>query len=60
MKRTGGLTPADPNNAAGYTQTFGGLKRYQYPGSEPTYNYKNWFAETKGSDLISSPIWIAK
>jgi hypothetical protein len=60
MKRTGGLTPMDPNNAAGYTQTYGGYNRYQYPGSEPTYNQANWFAETKGTDLISTKIWIAK
>ena len=60
MKRTGGLTPADPNNAAGYTQTYGGYNRYQYPVSEPTFNYTNWYAETNGSDLISGKIWIAK
>jgi Starch-binding associating with outer membrane len=60
LKRTGGLTPMDPNNASYYTTTFGGYNRYQYPGSEPTYNYANWFAETNGSDLISTKIWIAK
>src|SRR6202012_519040 len=60
LKRTGGLTPMDPNNASYYTQTFGGYNRYQYPTSEPTYNYANWFAETQGSDLVSTKIWIAK
>ena len=60
LKRTGGLTPMDPNNAAYYAATYGVLNRYQYPGSEQTYNYKNWQAETNGTDLISAKIWIAK
>jgi hypothetical protein len=60
LKRTGGLTPMDPNNAAYYTQTYGDHNRYQYPGSEVTYNYANWNAETGGSDLISTKIWLAK
>lgn len=60
LKRTGGLTPMDPNNAAYYTQTYGSYNRYQYPGSESAYNNANWLAETGGSDLISTKIWIAK
>jgi len=60
LKRTGGLTPMDPNNSTYYTQTFGNYNRYQYPGSEPTYNYQNWFSETSGQDLITTKIWIAK
>jgi len=60
LKRTGGQTPMDSTNAAGYTQTYGNYNRYQYPGSEQTYNYTNWYAETKGNDLVSTKIWIAK
>ncbi len=59
LKRTGGLTPMDQNNAAGYTQTYGNYNRYQYPNSEPTFNNANWLAETHNSDLISTKIWIA-
>jgi hypothetical protein len=59
MKRTG-QTPADPNNSAGYTTTYGSYNRYQYPSSEQTYNFANWQAATGGSDLISTKIWIAK
>jgi hypothetical protein len=59
MKRTG-ATPMDSTNAAGYTQTYGNYQRYQYPGSEQTYNFANWQAETGGQDLISTKIWIAK
>ncbi|HLK28123.1 MAG TPA: SusD/RagB family nutrient-binding outer membrane lipoprotein [Puia sp.] len=60
LRRTGGQTPMDPNNAAYYAQTYGDYQRVQYPSSEQTYNYKNWFAETNNSDLISKKIWIAK
>lgn len=60
MRRTGGQTPMDPNNAAYYTQTYGGFQRVQYPASEQTYNFKNWKAETNGSDMISTKIWITK
>jgi len=60
LKRTGGQTPMDPANAAYYTQTYGGYQRVQYPASEQTYNYKNWFAETNGSDQLATKIWITK
>jgi hypothetical protein len=60
LRRTGGLTPMDPNNAAYYTQTYGGYQRYRYPDSESEYNRANWQAATGGSDLISTKIWIAK
>ncbi len=50
----------DPNNAAGYTQTYGSYNRYQYPSSEHNFNEANWLAETNGSDLVSTKIWIAK
>ncbi|HEY4198088.1 MAG TPA: SusD/RagB family nutrient-binding outer membrane lipoprotein [Mucilaginibacter sp.] len=60
QKRTGGLTPTDPVNAAFYTQTYGSYNRYQYPTTEQTYNFNNWYAETKNSDLTSTKIWIAK
>ncbi len=59
LKRTGGLTPMDQNNAAGYMQTYGNYNRYQYPNSEQTFNNANWLAETHNSDLISTKIWIA-
>ena len=60
MRRTGNKTPMDPVNASYYTQTYGGYQRVQYPSSEQTYNYKNWFAETAGSDLIGTKIWITQ
>ena len=60
MRRTGDQTPMDANNAAFYTQTYGGYNRYQYPNSEQTYNRNNWMAETGGNDLTSAKIWIAK
>lgn len=58
MRRTGGQTPQDPNNASYYTSTYGSLNRYQYPSSEQTYNRANWLAETGGNDLSSTKIWI--
>jgi hypothetical protein len=60
MRRTGGATPADTNNPAGYTQNYGSLQRYQYPGDEQLYNNANWKAATGGSDLTSTKIWITK
>ena len=60
LRRTGGQTPMDATNANYYTQTYGNYNRYQYPGSEQTYNYKNWYAKTNGNDLVSTKIWIAK
>jgi hypothetical protein len=60
MRRTGGMTPMDPVNAGYYTQTYGGYNRYQYPTSEQTYNYNNWYAETQGNDVTTTKIWIAK
>lgn len=60
MRRTGGATPADQVNPAGYTQNYGSLQRYQYPGDEQLYNNANWKAATGGSDLTSTKIWIAK
>ena len=60
LRRTGGQTPMDPNNASYYTQTYSAYQRYQYPASESEYNYANWYAETKGNDLTSTKIWIAK
>jgi len=60
MRRTGNQTPMDPANAAYYTQTYGGYQRVQYPASEQTYNHKNWFAETNGSDQVGTKIWITK
>jgi hypothetical protein len=60
LRRTGGQTPMDPNNASYYAQTFGFYQRYQYPASESEYNNKNWLAQTSGSDLVSTKIWITK
>lgn len=60
LRRTGGQTPMEAVNASYYTQTYGGYQRVQYPSTEQTYNYKNWFAETNGSDLIATKIWITK
>jgi Starch-binding associating with outer membrane len=60
LRRTGGQTPMDPNNAGYYTQTYGGFQRVQYPSSEQTYNFQNWHSETNGSDQTATKIWIAK
>jgi hypothetical protein len=60
LRRTGGLTPMDANNASYYTNTYGGYQRYQYPSSEQTYNEANWIAETGGHDSIATKIWITK
>src|SRR5579863_508097 len=60
QKRTGGMTPTDPNNTSFYTNTYGGYQRYQYPTSEQTFNYNNWYAETKGNDVTTTKIWIAQ
>lgn len=60
LRRTGGMTPMDANNANYYTSTYGGYQRYQYPSSEQTYNETNWMAETGGRDSISTKIWITK
>ena len=60
MRRTGGLTPMDTSNPAGYTANYGSLQRYQYPSDEQLYNNVNWKAATGGTDLTSTKIWIAK
>jgi hypothetical protein len=60
MRRTGGATPMDTSNPAGYTQNYGSLQRYQYPGDEQQLNNANWKAATGGSDLTSTKIWITK
>jgi len=60
MRRTGGATPADPSNPAGYIQNYGSLQRYQYPGDEQLYNNANWKAATGGNDVTSTKIWVAK
>jgi hypothetical protein len=60
MRRTGGMTPMDPNNASFYTSTYGSFQRYQYPSSEQTYNQANWLAETGNNDLTTTKIWIAQ
>jgi Starch-binding associating with outer membrane len=60
LRRTGGMTPMDPNNAGYYTSTYGGYQRYQYPSSEQTYNEANWMAETGGHDSVATKIWVAQ
>jgi hypothetical protein len=60
MRRTGGMTPMDPNNAGFYTATYGSFNRYQYPSSEQTYNKANWLAETGNNDVTTTKIWIAQ
>jgi hypothetical protein len=60
QKRTGGMTPTDPNNASFHTNSYGSFQRYQYPPSEQTYNFNNWNAETNGKDLTATKIWIAQ
>jgi hypothetical protein len=60
MRRTGDMTPMDTANASFYSNTYGSYQRYQYPTTEQTYNSANWLAETGGSDLTGTKIWIAK
>jgi hypothetical protein len=60
LRRTGGATPMDASNPAGYKQNYGSLQRYQYPSDESQLNHDNWEAATGGSDLTSTKIWIAK
>jgi hypothetical protein len=60
LRRTGGATPMDTNNPAGYKQNYGSLQRYQYPADEAQLNTANWKAATGGSDLTSTKIWITK
>ncbi|WP_394348375.1 SusD/RagB family nutrient-binding outer membrane lipoprotein [Mucilaginibacter corticis] len=60
MRRTGNATPQDTTNPTGYTQNYGSLQRFSYPGDEKQYNFANWQAATGGSDLTSTKIWIAK
>lgn len=60
LRRTGGATPMDASNPAGYKQNYGSLQRYQYPSDESQLNTVNWKAATGGSDLTSTKIWIAK
>ena len=62
MRRTGGQTPMDPTNPAGYAKAYGSLQRYQYPPDEQQYNTDNWKASADGgaNDLTSTKIWIAK
>jgi len=60
LRRTGGATPMDTSNPAGYKQNYGTLQRYQYPSDESQLNNANWQAATGGSDLTSTKIWITK
>ncbi|SHM60251.1 SusD/RagB family nutrient-binding outer membrane lipoprotein [Mucilaginibacter sp. OK098] len=60
LRRTGGATPMDASNPAGYQQNYGTLQRYQYPADEKQFNSANWKAATGGSDLTSTKIWITK
>jgi len=60
MRRTGGATPADATNPAGYAQLYNSLQRYQYPADEQQFNNANWQAATGGSDLTSTKVWITK
>ncbi len=61
LRRTGGATPMDATNPAGYTQNYGSLQRYQYPSDESQFNSVNWKAALGGGqDLTSTKIWITK
>jgi len=60
MRRTGYGTPQDTDNPAGYTQNYGSLQRFTYPGDEKQYNFDNWKAETGGTESTSTKIWITK
>ncbi|WP_295672224.1 SusD/RagB family nutrient-binding outer membrane lipoprotein, partial [uncultured Mucilaginibacter sp.] len=60
LRRTGGATPMDQSNPAGYKQNYGSLQRYQYPADEQLLNNANWKIATGGADLTSTKIWLAK
>ena len=58
MRRTGNKTPMSSVNAQSYTNSYGSYLRFTYPDDEATYNHANWLAETGGTDVTSSKIWI--
>lgn len=60
MRRTGYGTPQDTDHPASYTQNYGSLQRFTYPGDEKQYNFDNWKAETGGAESTSTKIWITK
>lgn len=60
MRRTGYGTPQDTDHPASYTQNYGSLQRFTYPGDEKQYNFANWNAETGGTESTSTKIWITK
>jgi hypothetical protein len=60
LRRTGGQTPMDPNNASYYTTTWAIYNRVPYPSSESQYNRANWDKETDNgvTDVPGTKIWI--
>jgi len=60
MRRTGYGTPQDTDHPASYTQNYGSLQRFTYPGDEKQYNFANWSAETGGTESTATKIWITK
>lgn len=60
LRRTGGKTPMSTANAAYYTSTYAGYQRFVYPDDEKSYNTTNYDAETGGTDVNSTKLWIAK
>jgi hypothetical protein len=60
LRRTGGQTPMSPDNAQYYLNNFAIYNRFVYPDNEVSYKTDNWQAETGGTDMNTSKIWIAK
>ena len=60
LRRTGGKTPMSTVNTPYYTTTYGGYQRFVYPDDEKSYNTANYDAETGGTDLNSTKLWITK
>lgn len=60
LRRTGGATPMSTDNVQYYTNNFGVYNRFVYPDNEVSYNADNWNAETGGTDVHTSKIWVAQ
>ena len=60
LRRTGGKTPMSATNTAYYTSTYGGYQRFVYPDDEKSYNTNYYNAETGGTDVNTTKLWIAK
>lgn len=60
QRRTGNKTPMSAANPTYYTNLYGSYQRFVYPDDEKSYNTANYDAETGGTDVNSTKLWIAK